>query len=111
MPIFLRLALIFVLACLHSGCINKNLSYEEGIASFRHQDYRRAFIRLLPEAINGRPDAQYAVGYMYYYGEGVTEDRKEAWKWIAKAGRAGQIDAVEAMIILRKQFDPNLLSH
>lgn len=108
MLIFLRLALIGVIVFLTSGCINKNLSYEEGIASFRLQDYRSAFIRLLPEAMKGRPDAQYAVGYMYYYGQGVTEDRKEAWKWIALAGKSGQIDAVEAMVILRKQFDPNL---
>lgn len=108
MHVFLRLALITVLAYMSSGCVSDKLNYEEGIASFKCQDYRRAFIRLLPEAIKGKPDAQYAVGYMYYYGQGVTEDRQKAWTWIATAGKAGQVDAVEAMIILRKQFDPNL---
>lgn len=74
----------------------------EGIESFRAQDYRRAFIRLKPEAEKGQPDAQYAVGYMYYYGQGVVEDRKKAWFWINMAAHLGQKDAMEAVSILEK---------
>ncbi len=82
------------------GCVAKNLN--EGSRSFRMQNYRDAFIRLKPEAKRGQPDAQYAVGYMYYYGQGVVEDRKKAWYWISKAARSGQPDAVAALDILEK---------
>lgn len=79
-----------------------SLNLREGIESFRAQDYRRAFIRLKPEAEKGQPDAQYAVGYMYYYGQGVVENRKKAWFWINKAASKGQADAVSAVHILQQ---------
>lgn len=90
----------------------------EGIESFRAQDYRKAFIRLKPEAEKGQPDAQYAVGYMYYYGQGVVEDRQKAWLWINKAASFGQPDAVVAVKLLQKGslkkksiFDSTNLQH
>jgi len=93
------LALLFILMLSEVACYNRaNLS--EGIACFRIQNYRQAFIHLKPEAEKGQPDAQYAVGYMYYYGEGVIEDRDRAWFWINKAAVAGQPDAIKAVKIL-----------
>ena len=89
-----------------SGCVNYTRFYQ-GITYFRTQNYRDAFIRLLPEAKKGQPDAEYAVGYMFYYGQGVVENRKKAWYWITKAARAGQPDAVEAAAILAKPKAPN----
>lgn len=82
------------------SCVSGSLNLKEGIVSFKEQDYRRAFIRLKPEAEKGQPDAQYAVGYMYYYGQGVVEDREQACKWINQAAHAGQPDAIEALKIL-----------
>lgn len=94
---------IFILAmmCL-AGCMVGRYNLEEGIRSFQVQDYRQAFIRLKPEAEKGQVDAQYAVGYMYYYGQGVVEDRRKAWYWITAAARAGQPDAKQAMKVLRR---------
>ncbi|MBA4696113.1 MAG: sel1 repeat family protein [Legionella sp.] len=97
---FFRILSIFIISLLVMGCVAKNLN--EGSRSFRMQNYRDAFIRLKPEAKRGQPDAQYAVGYMYYYGQGVVEDRKKAWYWISKAARSGQPDAVAALDILEK---------
>lgn len=82
-----------------SGCVNYPNFYE-GITYFKAHKYREAFIRLKPVAQKGVPDAEYAVGYMYYYGEGVVEDRTQAWYWITRAARAGQPDALEAATIL-----------
>jgi TPR repeat protein len=84
-----------------SGCMN-HLNLKEGIESFRSQDYRRAFIRLKPEAERGQRDAQYAVGYMYYYGQGVVEDRAKAYNWIKLAAISGQPDAIKALNLLKK---------
>ncbi|WP_392537679.1 sel1 repeat family protein [Legionella sp. 227] len=83
-------------ACATTSAIN----LREGIDSFRVENYRKAFIRLKPIAEKGQPDAQYAVGYMYYYGKGVVEDRKKAWFWINAAANLGQPDAKEAVRIL-----------
>ncbi|MDI9819465.1 MULTISPECIES: tetratricopeptide repeat protein [unclassified Legionella] len=98
----LRIALVIVLGLTQFACaVRSNLA--EGISSFRVQNYRQAFVHLKPEAKKGQPDAQYAVGYMYYYGQGVVENRKRAWYWINKAARAGQPDAVAALAILHHQ--------
>lgn len=94
---------LVVLVSLLSGCATSGLNLREGIRSFQVQDYRQAFIRLKPEAEKGQADAEYAIGYMYYYGQGVVEDRKKAWYWITQAANAGQVDAQQAVKILGKK--------
>lgn len=95
---FLLLGLALVMIS-QNGCVN---NLKSGINSFRVQDYRQAFLRLKPEAERGQPDAQYAVGYMYYYGQGVVENRKFADYWINKAAEAGQSEALAAKKILKQ---------
>ncbi len=95
-----RLFIILIFIPIVTACIASPFNLHEGIQSFKAQDYRRAFIRLKPEAARGQPDAQYAIGYMYYYGQGVVEDRKKAWYWINMAAQAGQPDAIVATKIL-----------
>ena len=95
-----KLLIIIVFIPVMVSCAYNKLNIVDGINSFRAQDYRRAFIRLLPAAERGQPDAQYAVGYMYYYGVGVVEDRNQAWFWIHMAARLGQPDAKNAVRIL-----------
>jgi TPR repeat protein len=95
-----NLLAVFFLIHVLTACTNV-IGLSEGIESFKAQDYRRAFIRLKPEAEKGQPDAQYAVGYMYYYGQGVIEDRKKAWFWINMAAQLGQKDAIEAVKLLQ----------
>ncbi|HVT63060.1 MAG TPA: sel1 repeat family protein [Legionellaceae bacterium] len=83
------------------GCTS-SYNLQEGIKSFQVQDFRQAFIRLRPEAEKGSAEAQYAIGYMYYYGQGVIEDRRKAWYWITLAAKNGNTDAQNAMKILQK---------
>lgn len=97
----MRLGLVIFIFSLLTACVTSGLNLDEGIKSFQVQNYRQAFILLKPEAQRGQPDAQYAVGYMYYYGQGVVEDRKQAWYWINRAASAGQPDAMEAVKILQ----------
>ena len=94
----LRWVCIYSAICL-TGCFSQ-MNLQEGIRSFQVQNYRQAFIRLMPEAEKGQPDAQYAVGYMYYYGQGVVEDRKKALYWIKCAADKGQPEAIAAMQIV-----------
>lgn len=97
----MRSLLIFMIAGLLVACTN-TMNLEQGIRSFRIQDYRQAFIRLRPAAEKGSPEAQYAVGYMYYYGQGVIENRQKAWYWITAAAKNGNVDAQNAMRMLSK---------
>jgi len=88
-----------------TACMMTSLSLRQGIYNFKVQNYREAFIRLVPEAEKGCPDAQYAVGYMYYYGQGVVEDKKKAWNWIHAAAKANQPDAIVAVKLLEQGRD------
>ena len=97
------IVLVSILVGCLTGCVTGGLNLREGIKSFQVQDYRQAFIRLKPEAEKGQPDAEYAIGYMYYYGQGVVEDRKKAWYWITCAAKKGQVDAQQAIKILGKK--------
>lgn len=94
--------ILFLCIITLSACNSGARNLKEGIDSFRVQNYRQAFIRLLPEAEKGQADAQYAIGYMYYYGQGVTENKEKAWYWINRAANAGQPDAIAATQLIRK---------
>ena len=98
MPRLVRVAVLLTILCC-IGCV-RDLNLREGILSFRMQNYRDAFVRLMPEALKGQPDAQYAVGYMYYYGQGVVENHRKAMHWIHLAAKHGQSEALVAMKIL-----------
>ncbi len=100
-----RVLVLCIGSFLLAGCFTQ-YNLQQGIYSFQAQDYRKAFILLKPEAIKGNPDAQYAVGYMYYYGQGITEDRKQAFSWISAAAKVGQPDAITAMKILGPPYSP-----
>ncbi|KTC97500.1 Sel-1 protein [Legionella geestiana] len=99
--------IIALLMSFLGGCAIRGLGYAEGIASFQRQDYRQAFIRLKPEAKRGQPDAQYAVGYMYYYGQGVVENREKAKYWIIEAASHGQPDAIRAAKLMGIPVPPH----
>ena len=57
--------------------------------------------RVEREAKRGNPDAQYALGYMYYYGVNTVQDRKTAEMWMRKAAAQGQPLAKRALALLQ----------
>jgi TPR repeat protein len=101
-----KLLITLMLVTLLTACFFSNTyRLREGIQHFRVAEYRKAFIYLRPEAERGQRDAQYAIGYMYYYGKGVVEDRKKAWFWINVAANAGQPDAKVAFQMLDRNMN------
>ena len=60
-------------------------------------DYQRTLAIALPRAEAGEPWAQYTLGYLYYYGRGVAQDRRTAKRWIASAAAKGYAPAQQAM--------------
>jgi len=51
----------------------------------------------------GDADAQYNLGKAYYYGEGVSEDKKKACEWYRKAAEQGHAFAKTELEKLAKQ--------
>lgn len=94
--------ILLLMTCM--GCAHQ-LNLAEGIHDFRTHHYHDAFVRLKPEALHGQRDAAYAIGYMYYYGEGIVENRPKAIYWIRRAACEGQQEAQEAMKLLEIEYN------
>lgn len=96
-----RLIYIFIFFASLTGCAAQVL--HESKLSFANQDFVTAFKNMLPLAEKGNAEAQYAIGYMYYYGKGTVEDQQRGEEWIRKAAAQGQTQAVQAMSMFDKQ--------
>lgn len=51
-------------------------------------------LRLLAEAEQGDPDAQYAMGLIYAEGRGLPQDEARAFMWLTLAAERGDEDAL-----------------
>lgn len=74
---------------------------QQGQAAYHVQDYHTAFRLLLTAANEDNPQAQYAIGYMYYYGIGTLRDPIEAVKWLKKSAENGNNRAANAIYLLQ----------
>lgn len=66
-----------------------------------------SFNQVEQAAERGDPDAQYALGYMYYYGQGVPKDDVTAKVWIEKAAAQGQPQAQKALDLINRTNYPD----
>ncbi len=82
------LIILTFLAWLPSAHANK-AEYDLGNYAFSVGDYEKAFKILKPLAEKGYAPAQYGVGFLYFSGFGVSEDKDEAKKWFEKAAAQG----------------------
>ena len=74
-----------------------NKLYTQGQAAYQQQNFHTAFNLLYASAKGGNLQAQYAVGYMYYYGIGVQRDPIQAVKWFKKSAKFGNVNAINAL--------------
>jgi septal ring-binding cell division protein DamX len=65
--------------------------------NFDNQNYPAAFQNVQAPANAGNPQAQYALGYMYYYGQGTPVDTTLGKMWIQKSALNGDADAQKAL--------------
>ncbi len=59
--------------------------YEDGVAAYEEKDYETAFSKFRKAAEQEYASAQYALGHMYRYGEGVPKDAKQVVYWYTKS--------------------------
>jgi hypothetical protein len=87
------LALLLLLG----GCVSTQNNFVEGKQQFLLGNYHQAFSKLQPLAIQGNTQAQYAVGYMYFYGLGTIKNEEAARKWMLVAAEQGHPEARAAL--------------
>lgn len=78
---------------------------QQGKRFFTDGYYKRAMRVLLPLACDGSPEAQYAVGYMYYYGLGVAQDTEVGFFWISRAASRNFYPAIKALESIEHPYD------
>ena len=95
--IFLVLLLCVLSVGLVTGCATSNNLYGQGKQHFLLADYHSAYKELYPVALAGNADAEYAVGYMQYYGLGTLRNRISGMQWMEKAAQQGNKIAQQAI--------------
>lgn len=70
--------------------VTPKISFDQAKSSFSSQNYPLAFRQMMPFAVKGYKDAEYAVGYMYYHGYGVKQNEEIGMNWLRRAAKKGQ---------------------
>ena len=65
------------------------------------QKYDCSLIKIKTAAQKGNPSAEYALGYIYFYGISTPRDLKAAKLWILRAATKGHPLAIRAKRLLR----------
>lgn len=92
------LPVIFLTACSHS---TPTVQYTPGCSTDPYlAKYNCSLSQVQTAAQSGDPDAQYALGYMYYYGINTPRDLDGAKVWIARAASQGQPLAKQAILVI-----------
>lgn len=103
--LLVRILLIISLAFILQACASPRMAeeFEQGKMSFAAGDFKQAFHELLPVAVSEvSPQAQYAVGYMYYNGYGVSADTESGIFWMSKAAQKGYVPAQNALRMIQE---------
>ena len=75
-------------------CCNAALAgLKEGYAALARKDYVTAMKEYRPLAERGNAEAQYRVGRMYEFGQGVPQDKALGIAWVRKAAEQNHADA------------------
>lgn len=84
------------------GCTSIQMSEQLAYGKIKYCEgnYRAAFCALYPVAQRGNPQAEYAIGYMYYYGFGAPESMELGIYWLRKAAKKNYACAIQALNLI-----------
>lgn len=85
---------VLLLAMASMECV---ASFDEGLNSYKAEDYQSALREFLPLANGGDAFAQSYLGDMYYNGNGVAQNYSQAADWYRKAADQGNVFAQYAL--------------
>ena len=69
------------------------MTMKEATAAYERGDYATALDGFWNYAQQGDPHAQYVLGFMYDWGQGVPKDDAEAVRWFRLAAEQGNVKA------------------
>lgn len=69
----------------------------EGVDAFNRGDFAAAEPTFRSLAEKGMKEAEYMLGRLYEYGDGMERDEAEAMRWLRKAAAQGMIEAQEEL--------------
>lgn len=98
--------IVVILVILLSACTSSK-QMDQARMDFDQKNYAQAYDGLLALAKRGDPEAQYAVGYMSYYGMGTPKDESLARQWIRQSAESGYPDAIQAYKMLAHDKNSN----
>ena len=67
--------------------------FEEALDAIHETDYDKALNKLMPLALQGHPAAQYNLGVMHEWGNGVPQNNVKALKWYRLSAEQSHKDA------------------
>lgn len=103
------LAAFMLIGCAHTYRTAVTAELQRGKLYFKEGYYKRAMRILLPFACDGVPEAEYAIGYMYYYGYGVSQDTEVGRFWIERAAACGNKAAQKALALIDCQENERIV--
>lgn len=98
--IFIQGLLMILLLCFAGGAW---ASFQAGEDAYLREDYETALSEWRPLAEQGNAEAQNMLGYMYRYGQGVTQDFELARQWYRRAADRGNAMAQNNLGALYRQ--------
>src|SRR3990167_4251502 len=103
----LIIALSFISVVLLSGCDGGPgyQAYYRGNAAYTCGNYKAAFANYLYAANEDVVPAQYALGYLFYYGQGTTRDEPKSIEWFQRAAYASP-QARYALYLIQQKRPP-----
>ena len=91
-------ALCIILSLILAGCMPQaRNTVLLGQQALNQKKYALAFKYYQKAAKKGDPQAQYAIGYMYYHGFGVDKDLQYAIRWWGKSAKSNYKPAQNAL--------------
>jgi len=85
-------SILIVILCMH--CVTAWADYSDADKAYEAGDYAQAFTEYKTFAERGDARAQVNVGWMYYNGEGVRQDKALALVWYHKAAEQGDVTSI-----------------
>jgi len=77
--------------------------FEEGLMAAREGAFEAALQEFRPLANNGHNEAQYVLGQMYYFGQGVPKNFETSAKWFTRAADGGWAAAQHDLAVMYMQ--------
>lgn len=98
----IRVILFMLSTLVIVGCANSEPNLLELKEAFDNDEYTRAFDLGHTLALEGDPDAQYTLGYLFYTGLGTERNIPLGEYWIQIAAEQGQANAIHAMQLIQQ---------